>query len=172
MELLKSNLYPGARVLDVGSGTGYLTACFAQLVSRGSNEEGRCVGIEHIPALVKSSHQNVEKDPESSKLLDKGIIKLVVGDGRLGWQEESPYDAIHVGAAAAQIPKALLDQLKIGGRLVLPVGPEGGLQVLAVIDKMPDGTVKRTDVTHVAYVPLTTPEKQERGRYSWDEAEF
>ncbi|KAK2723010.1 protein-L-isoaspartate(D-aspartate) O-methyltransferase-like isoform X4 [Artemia franciscana] len=96
LELLRDQLKPGAKVLDVGSGSGYLTMCFAKMV--GPN--GKVVGIDHIPALVNSSIENVRRDcPE---YLENGLIKLVAGDGRKGFLEEAPYDAIHVGAAAEE----------------------------------------------------------------------
>lgn len=82
----------------------------------------------------------------------------MVTDGRLGWPEEAPYDAIHVGAAAPEIPQALINQLKPGGRLVIPVGKFS--QELQVIDKMLDGSVSIRSETSVRYVPLTGREAQ------------
>ncbi|CAI5965007.1 unnamed protein product [Closterium sp. NIES-64] len=79
-------------------------------------------------------------------------------DGREGYPEAGPYDAIHVGAAAAELPQALVDQLKPGGRMVIPVGRL--MQDLEVIDKGADGTVTRTTAMGVRYVPLTAKEKQ------------
>jgi protein-L-isoaspartate(D-aspartate) O-methyltransferase len=87
-------------------------------------------------------------------------LQLEVGDGWKGWPASAPYDAIHVGAAAARVPDALVDQLAPGGRLVIPVGPEGETQSLAVIDKRKDGTISRHDTMSVMYVPLTTREHQ------------
>lgn len=85
----------------------------------------------------------------------------MVIDGRLGWPEFAPYDAIHVGAAAPEIPQALVDQLKPGGRLVIPVG--NVFQALQVVDKKMDGTVIIQTETSVRYVPLTSQEAQLRG---------
>ncbi|XP_008464492.2 protein-L-isoaspartate O-methyltransferase 1 isoform X3 [Cucumis melo] len=155
LQLLEKHLQPGMRALDVGSGTGYLTACFALMVG----PEGRVVGVEHIPELVASSMENIKKSA-AAPLLKEGSLSLHVGDGRQGWAECAPYDAIHVGAAATEIPPALIDQLKPGGRMVIPVG--NIFQDLKVVDKDSDGSVSIHDETSVRYVPLTSREAQLR----------
>nr|CAD1836435.1 unnamed protein product [Ananas comosus var. bracteatus] len=149
LELLKDNLQPGMRALDVGSGTGYLTACFAMMVG----PQGHAVGIEHIPELVAASIENIKRSA-AAQLLKDGSLSIHVADGRYGWPEAAPYDAIHVGAAAPEIPQALLDQLKPGGRMVIPVG--NIFQDLQVIDKKPDGSINVRSETSVRYVPLTS----------------
>ncbi|XP_057474870.1 protein-L-isoaspartate O-methyltransferase 1-like isoform X1 [Actinidia eriantha] len=156
LQLLEENLKPGMQALDVGSGTGYLTACFALMVG----PEGRAVGVEHIPELVASSIENIQKSA-AALLLKEGSLSVHVGDGRLGRPECAPYDAIHVGAAAPEIPPALIEQLKPGGRMVIPVG--NMFQYLKVVDKNPDGSVSIRDETSVCYVPLTSQEAQLRG---------
>lgn len=83
-EALLPFLAPGARVLDVGSGSGYLCAVFGQLVAPG----GTVVGIEHIPQLVALSETNLRKDPRGAAMLADGTVKIVKGDGRLGWPAE------------------------------------------------------------------------------------
>lgn len=78
---------------------------------------------------------------------------------------EKKFDAIHVGAAAASLPRSLVDALKPGGRMVIPLGPEGGDQVLSVVDKDPRGGpgFKRTDLLGVRFVPLTEPGRDRHG---------
>ncbi|XP_010533504.1 PREDICTED: protein-L-isoaspartate O-methyltransferase 1-like isoform X2 [Tarenaya hassleriana] len=153
LQLLEDKLQPGMRALDVGSGTGYLTACFALMVG----PEGRAVGVEHISELVDVSVKNISKSAVAP-LLKKGSLSVHAGDGRKGWPNFAPYDAIHVGAAAAEIPQALLDQLKPGGRMVIPVGTY--FQDLKVFDKNEDGSTSVHTETSVRYVPLTSRDEQ------------
>ncbi|KAL0341620.1 UNVERIFIED_CONTAM: Protein-L-isoaspartate O-methyltransferase 1 [Sesamum calycinum] len=156
LELLENYLKPGMHALDVGSGTGYLTACFAVMVG----PQGRAVGVEHIPELAESSLRNIEKSA-AAPLLKEGSLSIHIGDGRQGWPEFAPYDAIHVGAAAPEIPPALIEQLKPGGRLVIPVG--NIFQDLKVVDKNEDGTLSVRSEISVRYIPLTSREAQLRG---------
>ncbi|MCL7030100.1 hypothetical protein MKW94_014611 [Papaver nudicaule] len=156
LELLVENLLPGMHALDVGSGTGYLTACFALMVG----SQGRAIGIEHIPELASTSLENI-KNSAAAPFLEEGSLSIHVNDGRLGWPEFAPYDAIHVGAAAPEIPQALIEQLKPGGRLVIPVGV--GVQNLQVVDKKMDGSVTVRNELAVRYIPLTSLKAQLNG---------
>lgn len=157
LELLRDHLKPGARALDIGSGSGYLTACMAAMVG----EEGHVVGIEHIEELAEWSKKNIRAgNPELEKR-----ITILCADGRKGYKEKAPYDAIHVGAASPDLPEALLEQLKLGGRLVIPVGTED--QALWLVEKTKEGADKDAfkwkQVCGVRYVPLTDAETQRKG---------
>ncbi|CAM9148245.1 unnamed protein product [Ascophyllum nodosum] len=143
----------GARVLDVGCGSGYLTGALARLVG----ESGTVFGMDYIPNLVAMTKTNLESDDET--LLSSGRVSLVTGDGWKGWAEKGPFDAIHVGAAAETIPEALVSQLKVGGRMVVPVGPQSASQTLMRVDRTKDsGPITESYTTEelmaVIYVPL------------------
>lgn len=107
------------RVLDVGSGSGYLTHVFAELITGGGDgrEGNLVVGLEHIPALRDLGEENMRKSARGRELLDKGVVQFRVGDGRKGWVEEgrSEWDVIHVGAAAKTVHEELLEQLRAPG---------------------------------------------------------
>lgn len=122
LEILQKHLKPDARVLDVGAGSGFLTVCFSRfLQAQSPDSKGVVVGIEHHPKLVEFAISNINTD--DPKLIPDGKVIIIEGDGREGCEEHGPYDAIHVGAAAAEIPDKLLSQLKNGGRMICPVGP-------------------------------------------------
>ena len=151
-------------VLDVGSGSGYFAACVAEMMARAKGATaavgvGRSVGIEHIPELVEWSKGNARRDGRGAAL-DDGTLELRVGDGFQGFPSGAPYDAIHVGAAPPTVPQPLLEQLKVGGCLLIPVGPDGGEQVFKKIVRTGEGSFTEENLFGVRYVPLTTREAQ------------
>ncbi|KAJ5593008.1 Protein-L-isoaspartate(D-aspartate) O-methyltransferase [Penicillium hordei] len=164
-EYLIDHLKPGARVLDIGSGSGYLTHVLANLVTSPSgNAQGQVIGIDHIPELTEMARTNMDKSKKGSEFQASTIVKFITGDGRLGWKEGAPYDAIHVGAAADRLHPTLVDQLRAPGRLFIPVESEGdegavdspsGGQYIWVVDKKEDGSIHKEKVFQVSYVPLT-----------------
>ena len=111
-ESLLPYLHSNARVLDIGSGSGYLTHVLANLIA----PNGSVVGVDHIQELVDLAGGNMRKSEAGKELLRNEKVKFLKADGRLGWKEGAPYDAIHVGAAAAEAHETLIEQLKAPGR--------------------------------------------------------
>ena len=132
---------PGDKVLEIGTGSGYQAAVLAELAITVHT-------IEIIEPLAREARERLDR---------AGYRKVItrIGDGYRGWPEEAPFDAIMVTAAPREVPQPLVDQLKRGGRLVVPVGSHGSGQSLLVIEKKPDGTVTRHTVLAVRFVPLT-----------------
>ncbi|KAJ7628678.1 Pcmt1-prov protein [Roridomyces roridus] len=152
-------LRPGAKVLDIGSGSGYLCAVLHHLVSPSDDiPRGKIIGIDHIPELVNLSLENLKKDDQTRRAVENQEIQVHVGDGRLGWPSDGPYDVIHVGAAAPTIPEPLIAQLAKPGRMFIPVGTQS--QYIIQVDKDVDGDVTQTRIMAVRYVPLTDKDKQ------------
>jgi len=155
------------RILDVGCGSGYLTACFGRMVDRGPNGpieplvKGKVFGIDAWSELVDFSRANMSK--EDSDLFDTGTVTLQAGDGWEGLPDAAPFNAIHVGAAAATFPKNLMQQLAVGGVMVIPVGPDGGYQNLYKVEKLKHsptfdkGNFAIKNLLGVRYVPLFHP---------------
>lgn len=133
------SLEPEHTVLEVGTGSGYQAAVLSRLVREVySIEVVRVLGEEAARTLERLGYRNV---------------RVRIGDGYLGWPEHAPYDAIIVTAAPERIPEALIAQLKPGGRLVVPVGTAS--QMLEVIEKARDGTLVRSGILPVRFVPFT-----------------
>jgi len=132
----------GERVLEVGTGSGYQTALLALLARE-------VFSVEIIPELADRARGVLLGE------LGLGNVSLRVGDGALGWPEGAPFDRILVGAAAPDVPEALVEQLARGGRMILPVGPGGSGQTLRLVNRDADGEVGEVDVLAVRFVPLT-----------------
>lgn len=130
----------GDVMLEVGTGSGYQAAVLAEIVSK-------VYSIEIIESLGKSAAQRLAE-------LGYKNVEVRIGDGYAGWPQKAPFDGIVVTAAAPHVPQALVDQLKPGGRMVIPVGGEGGMQYLKVLTKRADGGVDEKRVLPVRFVPL------------------
>lgn len=128
------------KVLEIGAGSGYQSAILSPLVSE-------VIAIERL-SLLADRARRVLADLEITN------VRLLVGDGSQGWRAEAPYDAILVAAVAPQVPEPLIDQLALGGRLILPVGEENRRQHLLLLQKSDTGEVVRHDLGEVAFVPL------------------
>ena len=153
LQALENYLIEGSNVLDVGSGSGYFTVAMSKMM----NDKGCVVGIEHMKELYDLGKNNISK--KYKNLLDEKKIELILGDGRLGYKPKAPYKCIHVGAGSEQFPQELFNQLEIGGRLLIPIGPSGN-QYIHFIDKISESEYKDTRGWSVNYVPLTSAEKQ------------
>ncbi len=131
----------GERVLEIGTGSGYAAAVLARLAAEVHS-------VECIPVLA---------DLASKRLAAQGCANVTVhrGDGSLGWPQAAPYDAIVVTAAGPEVPAALKAQLKIGGRLVMPVGERHGVQELLRLTRVGEHGEQRELLLPVRFVPLT-----------------
>jgi protein-L-isoaspartate(D-aspartate) O-methyltransferase len=175
------------RVLDIGSGSGYLTHILAEL----AGEDAVVVGLEHIRELKELGQRNMSKTAEGRSLLESGRVRFRFGDGRKGWVEpesldavkasDTPgeagaganvggpadeseaqgWDAIHVGAAAVELHDDLVKQLRRPGRMFIPVEDpvDRWQQYIWVVDKDEEGKVEKKKLFGVRYVPLTDPPK-------------
>jgi protein-L-isoaspartate(D-aspartate) O-methyltransferase len=134
------NLKPEHVVLDVGTGSGYQAAVLAEIAAR-------VYSIELIEPLGRQAAQRLQE-------MGYRNIEVKIGDGYQGWPEKGPFDAIVVTAAAPRVPPALVEQLKPGGRMVIPVGAELGAQTLNVVTRRADGGYDERRVLAVRFVPL------------------
>ena len=134
------DLAPADKVLEIGTGCGYQAAVLAELA-------GRVVTLEVVPDLAEQARRRLAR-------LGYGNVDVRHGDGFRGCPEEAPFDAIIVTAAPVDLPTALAEQLKVGGRLVIPIGPRGDAQMLYRCVKQADGTLLKEAKLPVAFVPM------------------
>jgi protein-L-isoaspartate(D-aspartate) O-methyltransferase len=132
---------PGDRVLEVGTGSGYQAAVLAELA-------GEVYGIEIVPALARRAAEVLRE-------LGYANVTVKAGDGFHGWPEHAPFDGIMVTAAGEGVPEPLKQQLRIGGRLVLPVEDAAGWQTLDVIERTGEKNFRTRHTIPVRFVPLT-----------------
>ena len=134
------------KILEIGTGSGYQAAVLAELA-------GRVFSIERFPALAYRANQTLQK-------LGYQNILIRVADGSLGWPDEAPFDGIMATAGTPRIPQPLVDQLKVGGRLVLPVGDRLS-QELVLVERTAEG-IQKTNLGGVRFVDLV-------GKWGWEE---
>ena len=145
---------PGDKTLEIGTGSGYQAAILAEIVAKNSlNKEGHVYTIERIPELAEFARRNLERTSYIR------YVTVIIGDGSLGYSKEAPYDGIIATAAAPDIPKPLIEQLVVGGRLVIPVG-DPGLQRLYIVTKKDNNTIDVKEDIYCLFVPLI-------GKYGW-----
>jgi len=137
----RADIQSGHRVLEVGCGSGWLAVVASELLG----DEGHVVGVEIVPELVELARRNVMQEGVDN-------VEIVMGDGGIGCPEQAPYHRVIVSAAAPEVPEPLIDQLRFGGSLVIPVGTRN-YQQLVRIQKTEDGT-QREELGGCAFVPL------------------
>lgn len=137
------------KVLEVGAGSGYAAAVIAEIA-------GQVIAIERQHDLVEVARRRLRR-------LGYDNVTVVEGDGTRGFPDEAPFDAIVVAASGSHVPRALIDQVAPGGRIVIPIGQPGGVQELVKVTKRGDGSLERQSLGEVRFVPLI-------GEEGWENA--
>jgi protein-L-isoaspartate(D-aspartate) O-methyltransferase len=135
-------------VLEIGTGSGYQAAVLSVLVKR-------VYTIEYLAPLGEAARKRLAE-------LGYDNVEVRIGDGYRGWPERKPFDSILVTAASEEVPQPLIDQLKPGGRLVIPVGRQADAQILQVLEKDLNGKITRKDTIPVRFVPLVKGEERRK----------
>ena len=131
---------PRDKVLEIGAGSGYAAAVMGQIATE-------VVAVERLRALMALAAERMER-------LGYRNVRIIEGDGTCGCPEEAPFDAIVAAASGSHVPQVLLDQLKPGGRIVMPIGEPNAIQHLVKLTKRADGTLEQRELGAVRFVPL------------------
>ncbi len=137
---------PGEKILEIGTGSGYQAAVLAEMGAE-------VYTIEIIPELAEHAGQVLDERGYED-------VHVLTGDGYLGWPEHAPFDAVIVTCAPDEVPETLVDQLAMGGRMILPLGEEAGMQRLVTLRKTGDGMEVREDIP-VRFVPMVHGDERE-----------
>jgi protein-L-isoaspartate(D-aspartate) O-methyltransferase len=143
-------LREGLSVLEIGAGSGYHAATIAEVIApEDARVKGHVYTIEIVPELAKFSMENIARTGYADR------VTVIEGDGSVGYMEKAPYDRIVVTAAAPRVPEPLVQQMKSGGVMVIPVGGQHMFQTLLVVRKDLNGRISIEDKGGCAFVPLT-----------------
>lgn len=153
-------LQVGHKVLEVGAGTGWHAATMAELVTSPQSprsEWGQIYSVEILPSLSEQARKNIRNSGYGDR------VTIVNTDGSKGYPEKAPYDRIVVTASAPEIPAPLLEQLKSGGIMIIPLGKSDLFQNLTRVTKQLDGKIVKENLGGVAFMPLTGEFEQKTG---------
>jgi protein-L-isoaspartate(D-aspartate) O-methyltransferase len=142
----------GQKILEVGAGSGWHSATIAEIIAPRDaprSEWGYVFTLEIVQALASNARKNIMNAGYGDR------VKIINADGSKGYAEKAPYDRIVVTAAAPKVPEPLIDQLKLGGIMLIPVGSVSLFQNLLKLTKEPEGKIKQENLGGVAFVPLT-----------------
>jgi protein-L-isoaspartate(D-aspartate) O-methyltransferase len=148
----KLGLEKGMKVLEIGTGFGYNAAVVAEIIG----PEGQVYTIERIENLKNTAEQNLNRTGYSKN------VSVILGDGTNGYNEQAPYDRIYATASAPKIPEPLKKQLKIGGRLITPIGHNSSVQELLCLTRISENDYKSHNLGGVVFVPMI-------GEHGWPE---
>lgn len=148
----KLDLDEGMNILEIGTGLGYNAAVVSEIIG----SSGHVYTVERIPSLAVKARENLEKTGYKHK------VTVINGDGTLGYSEKAPFDRIYGTASSPKIPEPLKKQLKIGGKLIIPLGSANYFQELVSVQRISDDEFKSEELGGVAFVPMI-------GEHGWPE---